>query len=709
MWPATFTQTRQFTVICLVLALGTFILYWPVTHNDFTNIDDSGYIAENSHVNSGLSAANIAWSFEHPNLGYWIPLTWISHMIDCQLFGLNPAGHHLMSALIHTANAVLLFLLLNNLTKAPWRSAFAAALFAWHPLRVESVAWAAERKDVLSGFFFLLTLLAYARYADLAKAKSPGSKFAYLLALLFFACGLMSKPMIVTLPFVLLLLDFWPLQRFTISDLPFAIWRLVAEKIPFFALSVAAGVATLLFEKTVVWSGLPLHLRMANAAVSYVRYISKTFWPTDLSIIYPFPDHWPLALVTFSALLLTGLTVLFVFLAKRNPYLSMGWFWFLGTLTPVIGQLQGGIHASIADYFTYTPSIGLVILVVWGIYDLSLFARREHLAVLLGVAAIAGCFAVTSIQIRYWRNSITLFAHALDVTTDNYVADAGLAQALDEIGDEQGALRYSREAVRLNAGFPPGQFYLGMALWKTGDAGNALVHLKTAAQLAPTSAVYQYNLGSFSLGNGSPEESLAPLDAALADNPDFADAHNVLGKAFLKLGRTKDAANELSQAIALKPGDPQFHYDLGTVLLGNADLDGAIVQLSHAVQLKPDFAQAEQNLAVAYAEKGDLPDAVAHFGKAADLQPNDTQTRFNFGLALLNNHQPAAAAAQFVAELRLAPDQPLAHFRLGQALQQQNELPEAVSHYRQALRLTPDFPDAEKALDDLLAAHPGLR
>ncbi len=267
MWPAKFTQKQQFTAICLLLALGTFILYWPITHNGFTNIDDGGYIAENSHVNSGLTWANISWAFEHPNLGYWIPLTWISHMIDCQLFGLNPAGHHLTNSLFHTANAVLLFLLLNNLTNAPWRSAFAAALFAWHPLRVESVAWAAERKDVLSGFFFLLTLLAYARYANLSKVQSPKSKIAYLLALIFFACGLMSKPMIVTLPCVLLLLDFWPLQRFTIGDWQFAIWRLISEKIPFFALSLAAGVATLAFEKAVIWSSQPLSWRITNAAV----------------------------------------------------------------------------------------------------------------------------------------------------------------------------------------------------------------------------------------------------------------------------------------------------------------------------------------------------------------------------------------------------------------------------------------------------------
>ena len=714
---------RRLAAICLALALATFILYWPSTHNDFTNIDDGSYIVENSHVNSGLSAANVSWAFGHHYAGYWIPLTWISHMIDCKLFGLNPGGHHLMNALYHTANALLLFLFLNNLTGATWRSAFAAALFAWHPLRVESVAWAAERKDVLSGLFFMLTLLTWTKHVTSDKCRvTRGDDFLsgvtfhlspfYFLAFFFFACGLMSKPMIVTLPCVLLLLDFWPLGRFklgaefNVRDL----WSLILEKIPFFALSVAAGVTTLALERNQVWVSLPLGFRIENVPVSYVSYISKTFWPADLAIIYPFPDHWPLSFVIFSASLLAGWTVLFAFRSKQNPYLLMGWLWFLGTLAPVIGQLQGGIHSVIADYFTYIPGIGLVILVVWSICDFLTSTRRKQMfAALLGITTAAGCFAMTSNEIKYWRNSITLFSHALDVTTGNYVACAGLAQAFDDTGDEERALVSSREAVRLNAGFPPGQFYLGMALWKSGDASNALVHLQAAVQMAPSNSVYQYNLGKFLLEHGKPDESVACFNAALADNPDFAEAHNVLGKAFLKLGKTKEAVDHLSQAVALKPADPHFRHDLGTILLDNGNLDEAVAQLSIAVELKPDFAPPQQNLAIAFAQKGNLSEAIVHFAKAAELQPDDVSIRFNFGLALLNNHQPAAAATQFLAELRLAPDQTAAHFRLAQALQQQNQLADAVSHYRQALRLTPNFPEAEKALDEIFVAHPELR
>jgi hypothetical protein len=362
MFPAHLTKRQQLAGICAALALVTFALYLPVVHHEFVNYDDHEYITENVHVNCGVTWPGIVWAFENKHAGNWHPLTWISHMLDCQWFGLNPAGHHLMNVLFHVVNTLLLFLLLNQITGAVWRSAIVAALFAWHPLHVESVAWAAERKDVLSTFFWLLTLIAYARFV-----KKPGV-IIYSLALLCFAGGLLSKAMVVTLPFVLLLLDYWPFNRLT----PASAGKLCVEKIPFLVLAIAGSVVTFVVQKTsgAFWSSenLPPFDRVTNALIAYLRYISKTLCPTNLALIYPHPHHWPAILVIGAALTLLAWSGLFLWRAKSQPYLIVGWCWFLGTLVPAIGIVQVGVQ-SIADRYMYIPGIGLFIVIVWGIND----------------------------------------------------------------------------------------------------------------------------------------------------------------------------------------------------------------------------------------------------------------------------------------------------------------------------------------------------
>jgi tetratricopeptide (TPR) repeat protein len=721
MFAAKLTRNQLFAAVCLALALGTLILYWPVTRDDFTNFDDGAYITENPHVHAGLTWAGVVWAFKSGYADNWHPLTWISHMLDCNLYGLNPSGHHLTNLLFHIANTLLLFLLLNQLTGALWRSAFVAALFAWHPLHVESVAWVAERKDVLSAFFWMLALMSYTHYAQ-ARSRVEGrrssvgnagsvpdsrlSTLNYFLALFFFACGLMSKPMVVTLPLVLLLLDFWPLQRFN----PSMFQRLLLEKIPFFALALAGSIVTYLVQKTGgAVSDYPLSLRAANVLWAYVRYISKIFWPVDLAVLYPFPSCGLVGLAVVAALLLAMCSIAFILLARRRPYFFVGWFWFLGMLVPAIGLVQVG-PASMADRYTYLPSIGLFILVVWGLSDLfSSKPRLQKIPALAGIIALAGCLAVTSIQIKYWRNSITLFSHAYMVTTDNCVACAYLGQALDEVGMENQALTFCAEAVRLNPNYPVGQFFLGMVLWKKGEPDEAFGHINFAAQAAPRDPVIQYNFGKFLLEHGLPEKAATRFAAALIDDPNFGDAHNGLGKVFFKQGKCRQATGQLSQAVALEPDNPQFHYDYGTVLLANSNLDEAVTQFSEATRLKLDFADAQDNLAIAFAEQGKMAEAIAHFSKVVELQPASPAARFNLGLAFLNNRQPAEAAAQFSGELRLAPNETQAHYRLAQALQQQNKPDEAVFHYRQALRLTPDFSEAKNELDKILAAHPELK
>jgi tetratricopeptide (TPR) repeat protein len=512
--------------VCVTLAAVTMLVYAPMLRHGFVNYDDPDYITGNPHVTGGLTWANIAWAFQSGHAANWHPLTWISHMTDCQLFGVNPAGHHLTNLLFHIANTLLLFLLLENLTGAIWRSFFVAALFAWHPLHVESVAWASERKDVLSAFFWMLALLAYSQFAVLSKVQSPKSKVFYLMALLSFACGLMSKPMVVTLPFVLLLLDFWPIQRFNDST----IQSLILEKIPFFALSLVSCLITYHAQSGALWSStaLTFHFRLANTLMSYTRYISKIFWPSDLALIYPYPHYWPLAGVLGVAALLVLLSVIFILQAKRFPYLPVGWFWFLGTLVPAIGLVQVGVQ-SMADRYTYLPGIGIFILAVWGVNDL-LNSRPQKIKIVApaGSVILVGCLVCTSIQLNYWRSSVALFAHTVRVTTDNYAAEDCLGKALENIGKNDDAEKFYAEAVRIEPDYPMAQFDLGMIQVENGKLDEASNHLATAAEISPHNPVMQFDFGVFLAQHGQPDEAAAHFKAALADQPDFPEAQKQL-------------------------------------------------------------------------------------------------------------------------------------------------------------------------------------
>ena len=532
------------------------LVYLPMLWHGFVNYDDPDYITNNAHVKAGLTWPGIVWAFQSGEASNWHPLTWISHMADCQLFGPNPAGHHLISLLFHTANTLLLFILLKQMTGALWRSAFVAALFAWHPLHVESVAWASERKDVLSAFFWMLTLLAYTGYARRVTSDessdgsaptrhpSPVTRHSYIFwRFFFFACGLMSKPMVVTLPFVLLLLDFWPLGRFTIHDSRFTILsRLVLEKLPFFALTVASCIITFMVQRRrALVSRLAAVFipRWKMPLMSYVRYLSKMFWPADLALIYPYPHHWPLAAVVAVAVLLAMWSVLFLWWARRFPYLAVGWFWYLGTLVPAIGLVQAGVQ-SMADRYTYLPGIGLFIIVAWGLNDLlNSHLQKTKIAALAGSLALAGCLAVTSIQLNYWRNSVAIFWHTVQATTDNYAADDCLGKALEDTGKNNDAEKFYAQCVLLEPDYPMGQFDLGMMQLQQGRPGEASNHLAIAAQLAPQNPVMQFDFGTFLLQHGKPDEAASYFKAALAAKPDFPEARRSLDEA---LGKIKTAS-----------------------------------------------------------------------------------------------------------------------------------------------------------------------
>ncbi len=650
--------------VCALLAVATLLLYWPATRNGFVNLDDHDYILDNAHVTAGLTWSGILWAMRSGYASNWHPLTWISHMLDCQLFGLNPWGHHLTNVLLHVANSVLVFVLLRRLTGSLWRSAFVAAFFAWHPLHVESVAWASERKDVLSAFFGLLTLLAWTAYVGKSKVQSPKSKVCYALALLFFALGLMSKSMLVTLPCVMLLMDYWPLRRTatpsppsgekagvrgfvaaqgrmegggnklewrvechppeppTLLSLPWG--RLLVEKIPFFALALAASVVTYLVQQKAgamtSLEQLPLTTRVANASLAYFQYLSKALWPVDLAAFYPFDRHPPVVLVAASLTLLVLFSSLFMLAAKRRPYLFTGWFWFVGMLVPTIGLVQVGSQ-SMADRYMYLPSIGLFTALVWGLVDFLRPSSRKVLAA-AGAAALAGCIVLTAIQIGYWRDSETLFSRAIAVTRDNYVAYNGLGGALDAEHRSQEAFTNYALAVQINPRYPEGQYNLGTALLDQGQLDDAITH----------------------------------LTAALARNPDYGPAHANLGKALMKQGKLDEAAAHLRQAVELSPDYAPAHYNYATLLLRQSKLDDAIAEFRQAVRLQPGYGEAEGNLGVALMTQGRAAEGITHLTESVRLQPTDPSSHFNLALAFASQHQMTKAIAQYREILRLNPD-----------------------------------------------------
>jgi tetratricopeptide (TPR) repeat protein len=620
-----------------LLVLVTLVLYWPVTGHGFVAFDDHAYVTENSHVQAGLSWEGVKWAFSNPVCCNWHPVTVLSHMLDCQAFGLNPWGHHLTSLLLHAVNAMLVFWLLQQMTGARWRSLLVAALFALHPLRVESVAWVAERKDVLSGFFGLLALMAYARYAQRSVISNQWSVIGhrpsgvpaphngprptdhrlpitdhgllfYLLSLFFLALGLMSKPMLVTWPFVMLLLDYWPLKRIK----PKRAWRLVAEKIPFFALSAAVTVTTFVVQRqggaVRLVEYLPLSERCANALVSYGRYLGKLLWPANLAVFYPHPGEWPTGKVVLGGGLVVGLLVLFWLKRRQCPYLLMGWLWFLGTLVPVIGLVQVRSQA-MADRYSYIPSLGVMIVAVWGAYALTRDWRYQALAWWLGGgAAIIVCLALTRQQIGYWESNEALFGHALEATDDNYLAHKAFGDALDEKNETDEARKHYLEAIRLKPGYPEPYNNLGDMLAKEGRLNDAIHQFQEALRLNPHFADAHYNLGNTLLKGGQTSEAIRQYEEAIRLNPDYTEAHNNLGAALNGQGRIDEAIRQYREVIRLKPADAGPHNNLGLALSRTGQIDEAIRQYREALRLKPDYAEAQSNLARALGMKNASPD-----------------------------------------------------------------------------------------------------
>ena len=588
------SKTRTI-LVCALLSAVTLAVYWPVVHHDFVNYDDNCYLVQNRQIQAGLTWHGLVWGFGrlHGDGTYWHPLTWVSHMVDCQLFGLKPAGHHLVNLLFHILNSILVFLLFKRLTRAFWRSALLAALFALHPLQVDTVAWVAERKNLLSALFFILTLLAYVRYAEksvvsnqwpansdqLSKTPDPDNvqwathhaspparrRFWYWFTLVLFICGLMCKPVLVTLPFVLLLLDYWPLHRLSFPTLQHSntpTLRLLLEKLPFLLLSAASCFITIASNRAVgalveASSEFPLEVRVQNALFSYVRYLGKALWPRNLAVFYPYPDQFPAWRAVVCGLLVLAISGLAIGAARRRSYLLVGWFWFLGVLVPFVGLLQAGEQA-LADRFAYVPLIGLFLLLVWGTEELTHCWRNQRLVISAAAVAVLVCFAALSRrQTGYWENSVTLFSHALAVTDDNARAHSNLGLALAVEGKTEEAIQQLLEALRLNPNHAIAHWAVGSGREQQGRFDEAIQQYETALSLKPDYPEALNNLAWLRATHPDPKYRNAAAAVELSERtcrlteqqePLFI---GTLAAAYAEAGRFEDAVKTAERAKAL--------------------------------------------------------------------------------------------------------------------------------------------------------------
>jgi tetratricopeptide (TPR) repeat protein len=678
--------------ICVVLAAITFAVFGQTLRHEFIDFDDGDYVYDNPMVARGLTLKGIVWAFTHFHSANWHPLTWLSHMLDCQFYGLNPAGHHLTNVLLHTATVIALFLVLRQMTGALWRSAFVAAVFAIHPLRVESVAWVAERKDVLSGLFFMLTIGAYVRYA-----RRPRSPACYGLLLLLFAMGLMCKPMLVTLPVVLLLLDYWPLQRVE----PGKLSGLVMEKLPLLALSAASCVATVLAQNKAIQSteSYSLPLRFANALVACMIYLGQMVWPTGLAAFYPHPHNglsaWEVGL---AGTLLAGFSAVALRQRRKQPWLLAGWLWYLMMLLPVVGLIQVGGQAH-ADRYTYLPQIGIYMAVTWQMAEWG--ASRQACRVAIG-GLMAGVLAVLMLcawkQTAYWKNSETLWNHALGCTTGNYVAHLNLGADLLKKGRVDDAIAFYQKGLQTEPDNAESHNNLANALREKGRVDEAITQYKKALELKPDYAEAQYNLGTTLLQKGNADEAITHYQAALLINPDYAEAHYGLGNALRQKGRVDDAMVHYQKALDIRPDYAEAHYSFGNAFREKGNVNEAISQYQEALETKPDYTAAHVGLGIALLQAGKVDEAIVHCEKALEIKPDDADAHYNLGDALLQKGRMDEAITHFQRALQKNPDYVDAHVNLGNVLLQKGNVDEAISHFQKALLINPNNAKAQNNL-----------
>lgn len=656
-------STTRVGVLALALCVITWLLFSRALAYPFLDYDDPDYVTQNAQVQSGLTLATVRWAFTSTAAGNWHPLTWLSHALDCQSFGDDPRGHHAVNIFWHGLNAAMAFLALRRLTGAFWTSAVCAALFAWHPLRVESVAWIAERKDVLSAFFGLLTLWAYAVFAEASRSHERRAWKFYSLALMAYALGLMCKPMLVTLPFVLMLLDHWPLRRLSA--------RALLEKLPFLLLSAAVCVVTYLAQHKAgaVVETTPITSRLANAAVSVATYLRSFLWPFDLAVGYARPAQWPVSVVAAAMFVLGVLSAIAVGQFKTRPFLLVGWLWFLGMLVPVIGLVQAGLQAR-ADRYTYLPVIGVEIALFWLMREFAVTARLRRFVIAGAAVALIGCAVRTWDQLAVWRSSEALYTHALSVDPDNYLAHCYLGSTLFNERRLVEAQAHFTRAIELKPDYAAAHDRLGLALEKTGHPQEALAHYQRALAIGPSLAATQLRLANALASLDRDAEAVEHYREALRLEPRSAAAHRWLGDSLRALNNFRDARAEYQIALALRPKDEKAHYGLGAALEGLGENDLALASYLEATQLSPTYSEAHYNAAVLLLARNDPEKAHDHFSGAANTDPRWVQPRIGVGLAAEQLGRPQEAAACYELALKLEPTFPGLAEKLAEARRQ---------------------------------------
>ena len=620
------TQTQKFlnircdVLICLFLLLATLAIYWSIGNHEFINFDDEIYFNEN-HVKEGLTLDGFKWafSFTAKESTYWHPLTWLSFMLSYELYGPNPGMHHSISLIIHIINSLLLFIVLRRMTGALWKSAFVAALFALHPLNVESVAWVTQRPNILSTLFWMLTLLVYSYYTD-----RPGI-FRYLLMVIVFVLGLMAKPMLITLPYVLFLLDYWPLKRLRFPLSQKALRLLILEKIPLIAIAMGSIFITIKSIGAVVSTAtVPVKLRIANTLVSYVGYIWKMIWPHNLSVYYPYPSDIPAWKFVGAGFLLVCLSVFIILILRKQPYLTVGWLWFLGTLVPVIGLVQTGLQPALADRYAYVSFIGLFIMVAWGIPELLHKWRYKKIGLAVFVVLLIPIIMMTSwIQLKYWKNSIKLFKHTLKVNSNNAIAHNNLGTALSENNRTDEAIIHFHKALKIFPDYSEACYNLGLGLLTSGNYKKAIYYFQKYLKMQPGDAKGYHRIGLAYYHQGKIARSSENFFNALDIEPEFDDAHFGLGINFAYQGNYENAKKHYYKVLNINADYIDAHINLGNIFFKNGQFDKAISRYTEALRINPNYVTAYLNLGMTMLQKGKTKEAILAFKKANEIKPDD--------------------------------------------------------------------------------------
>lgn len=658
---------RTEVIVGLALACATFAVYSPVADHEFIwNYDDSLYVSDNPHVRQGLTLENLRWALTAEVAANWHPLTLISHMLDVSLFGVNAGAHHIVNVVFHVANTVLLFLLLFQLTASIWKSAFVAALFALHPLHVQSVAWIAERKDVLSTLFWLLSTQAYVRYT-----RTTSRRF-YFFTALWFALGLMAKPMLVTLPFTFLLMDVWPLGRlhgtfYTKEDL-LAWWTRIFEKMPLFAISIVSSFITFLFQRSggsrVMGELLSTYQSVGNAIVSYVKYLYLMIYPIPLAVFYPHPlDKLQFSAVAASAIVLILVTVFVLVFAKKKPYLFMGWFWYIGTLLPVIGIIQVGSQA-LADRYTYVPLTGIFIMITWGTWDILGKTRLGRIALAASAVVVLVLLSgITLFQLQFWKNDETLFRRALAVTEDNYVAHTNLGGVLLEQGKIDEAKEHFQKVMEISPYNDLGYYGMGDVCLMQRRLEDALRYYEKVLEITPDHPLARYKRGAILTDLGRLDEALKNLQLGIEQHPENPMLHEELSRVLDKLGNSREAA--IHHSLALKYGGPEAAEGLSKgkkgqinrarALASEGKFDEAATIYLHILRNDPRSVEAHNNLANIRARQGQYEEALQHFEEALKYQPDNASVHYNMAHVYLRQGDRVNARKHLETALQIDP------------------------------------------------------